>query len=241
MTRLPVIGITPEEMDERGNMILPRQYADAVAAAGGVPVILPIWQAPAQALLAFCDGLILSGGSDVDPALYAGDGHPAIYGVDRVRDDAEIALLRLALLRHMPVLAICRGMQLVNVALGGTLHAHLPDLADATVAHRAEPYGGVQHPIHVEPGSRLVSITGECFEPTISWHHQAIDRPALGLHVTARAADGCIEAVEMTDAPLCLGVQWHPELTAASDASQQCLFDALVAACDQRLQTPRRR
>ena len=149
MAARPIIGITPEELDARGNIILPRAYADAVARAGGLPLILPIWQGAAAALLAHCNGLILSGGSDVDPARYGGDAHPAVYGVDRVRDDEEIALVRLAHARGIPTLAICRGLQVLNVALGGTLHPHLPDLPRGDVAHRAEPYGGVTHAIFV--------------------------------------------------------------------------------------------
>ena len=229
----PIIGITPEELDARGNIILPRAYADAVARAGGLPLILPIWQGAAAALLAQCDGIVLSGGSDVDPAHYGGDAHPAVYGVDRVRDDEEIALVRLAHARGIPTLAICRGLQVLNVALGGTLHPHLPDLPGGDIAHRAEPYGGVTHAIEVVPETRLAAILGAQGEPPISWHHQAIDRVAPELRVVARASDGCIEAVECAEHPWLLGVQWHPELSAAADPAQQRLFDALIAACKQ--------
>lgn len=120
----PVIGITPEAMDARGNIILPCEYADAVAVAGGVPLIRPVWQALPEDLLAVCDGLILAGGSDIDPVLYDGAYHPTVYAIDRVRDNVEIALVHLALRQGLPTLAICRGMQVVNVALGGhALHA----------------------------------------------------------------------------------------------------------------------
>ncbi len=227
----PIIGITFEEIDARGNMILPRAYADAVARAGGLPLCLPVWQAPPGALLALCHGLILAGGSDVDPALYGGPAHPAIYGIDRTRDDAEIALVHLAVAAQMPTLAICRGAQIANVALGGTLHPHLPDLAaewGSALAHRAEPYGGVTHAVTIEPGTRMAAILGSGDEPSVSWHHQAIDRLGNGLRVAACAADGCIEAVELPAHPWFVGVQWHPELSAATDTAQQRLFDVLI-------------
>lgn len=229
-----MIGITPEERDARGNIILPSEYVDAVARAGGLPLILPIWQGEAAALLALCDGLILSGGSDVDPALYNGAAHPTVYGVDRTRDDAEIALVHLAVAQGLPVLAICRGAQVTNVALGGTLHAHVPDVYNGTPAHRAEPYGGVTHTVEIVAGTRLAEIVGAGSAPSVSWHHQALEKVAPGLRVMARAADGCIEAVELVDHPWYFGVQWHPELTAAADPAQQHLFDALISACRAR-------
>jgi putative glutamine amidotransferase len=235
LSRRPVIGITPEELDARGNIILPREYADAVARAGGLPLILPIWQGNPAELLACCHGLILAGGSDVDPALYGEEGHPAIYGVDRVRDDAEVALVHLALAQQMPTLAICRGAQVLNVALGGTLHAHLPDLPGSTIAHRAEPYGGVTHAVALESGTHLARILGAGGGAPVSWHHQAIDRLGTGLRVAAHADDGCVEAVELPDHPWFVGVQWHPELSAGQDAVQQHLFDALVEACRERV------
>ncbi len=172
----------------------------------------------------------------MDPALYGGSEHEAIYGIDRLRDDVEIAMVHLAIARGLPTLAICRGAQVANVALGGTLHAHLPDLpatggAHRTVAHRAEPYGGVTHPVMVEEGTLLAASLGEQGFPPVSWHHQAIDRIAPALRVVARAEDGCVEAVELPDHPWFVGVQWHPELSAAGDAAQQRLFNALIGAC----------
>lgn len=222
-------------MDHRGNIILPSDYARAVAVAGAVPVILPVWQALPEDLLALCDGLILAGGSDVDPARYGGDDHPAVYDIDRVRDDIEIAMVHLALQRKTPILAICRGAQVVNVALGGTLYAHLPDLPGSDLPHRDESNRRVTHAVHIDPTARLAGIMGTSAEPPISWHHQAIDRLAPGLRVAAVAPDGCIEAVEHPDHPELIAVQWRPELNAASDPAQQRLFDALTEACRARL------
>jgi putative glutamine amidotransferase len=134
----------------------------------------------------------------------------------------------------VPTLCICRGIQVLNVALGGTLIEHLPDEVGDTIAHRVPPRNPTQHPIRLEPGSRLADIIGQAEATTTSWHHQAIRRPAAGLDVVAHAPDGTIEAVEMPDHPWLVAVQWHPELTAANDPGQQRLFDALVKAVIDR-------
>lgn len=228
--RRPVIGITAEGRDSKGNTILPGEYTDAVTRAGGLPVILPPWDNDAAALLDRLDGLILAGGGDMDPTHYGGSAHPAIYEVDAERDLFEMTLARRAAIEGLPTLGICRGAQVINVALGGTLHAHLPDLQPAAVAHRDDPPAYLPHPVRVEPGSRLALILAEDIVSPLSWHHQAIRHVALRLTVTARAGDGCIEAVEMAGHPFCLAVQWHPEMTAATDSAQQRLFDALVEA-----------
>lgn len=213
--------------DER-SALLPAAYAEVVVAAGGVPVLLPpIMPEPvaqaAAAVVAGIDGLVLTGGSDVDPAHYDAAAHAETDAPHTARDDWELALLRAALDADLPVVAVCRGAQLVNVARGGTLHQHLPEvLGDET--HRPElgTYGKVD--VIVEAGSRLAEILGEA--PDVRCHHhQAIDR--LGEHVVvcARAADGTIEAVELDDQRFAIGVQWHPEETRDSR-----LFTALVAA-----------
>ncbi len=130
----------------------------------------------------------------------------------------------------MPTLAICRGIQVVNVALGGTLYEHVPDVFGKAVPHQADPPGPVAHDVEVEPGSRLENVLGtrRCSVP--SHHHQAVRDVAPGLLVTARASDGVIEAIERPDHPWFIGVQWHPELSAADDPIQQRIFGALVAA-----------
>jgi gamma-glutamyl-gamma-aminobutyrate hydrolase PuuD len=211
--------------------LLPAAYAEVVAAAGGVPVLLPpIMPEPvteaAQAAVAGLDGLVLTGGSDVDPARYDSAAHEETDAPHTVRDDWELALLRAALAVDLPVVAVCRGVQLLNVARGGTLHQHLPEVV-GDVTHRPEmgTYGKVA--VEVEPGSRLAEILGAA--PDVRCHHhQAIDR--LGDHVVvcARAHDGTIEAVELSDQRFAIGVQWHPEETRDSR-----LFAALVVAAQR--------
>jgi putative glutamine amidotransferase len=236
LTERPVIGITPEGLDARGNILLPRAYTDAVVRAGGLPLLLVPWGGDAAALLARVDGLILAGGGDLDPALYNGDpAHPAVYEVDPERDQFEIALARLAAAQEVPLLGICRGLQVINVAFGGTLHAHLPDVLDGSVAHRGQPPAYVPHPVFLDPATRLACLMEQMLSVCpLSWHHQGIDIPAPNLAVEAIADDGSIEGIELSGHPFYFGVQWHPEMTAASDATQQRLFDGLVRAAGWR-------
>ena len=226
----PVIGITTYGRDERGRYTLPSEYVDAVQRAGAVPVLVPPVVEHAARYLELVDGIVLAGGGDMDPAHYGGDAHETLYGVDRARDALELALARLIVERRQPTLAICRGMQVLNVALGGTLIEHLPAAVGEQVLHRAPPREPVPHAVQVKPGSRLAQVAGLVECAPMSWHHQAIREAAPGLEVVATAPDGTIEAVELKGHPWLLAVQWHPELTAARDPAQQRLFDALVAA-----------
>lgn len=187
-------------------------YGDAIMAAGGIPLLLPCAAASVE-VLSRCDGLVLTGGADVDPARYGADPHPKVYGVDGRRDEVELALLRHALDLGMPVLAVCRGMQLLNVAFGGTLVQHL-DANDLDVHAAWEQR--VDAPVHTvifTPGSAAAHCFGGALAVN-SLHHQAVDRLGDGLVATGRSSDGTIEAVERPGRPL-LGVQWHPELLAA--------------------------
>lgn len=194
------------------------------------------WLAGAEDLLAICDGLLLAGGGDIAPNRYGSAGHPAIYEVDEARDAGELALLHAARAANMPILGICRGAQLINVALGGTLIEHLPD--STSQPHRAEPSGGILHDIRITGASKLYRVLQPAEhlgdEPLVtsatSWHHQAIGRLADGLVVTATAADGTVEAIESPSDAWLVAVQWHPELTAATDPIQQRLFNAFIAA-----------
>jgi putative glutamine amidotransferase len=213
-----------------------RRYLDAVLRAGGEPVTLaprPLTDAEAQTLLARFDGLVLMGGSDVDPALYGQEHHRETYGVDRRNDEFEIALCRAAATLELPVLALCRGMQVANVAFGGTLHQHLADVpGSVAVAHGPDgfpkPKEGVEHPVDVAAGTLLAkALDGHGTPAAVSYHHQAVDRLGSGFVASAWAPDGHVEAMERERGWfVCL--QWHPEDTAPLDPRQQRLYDAFV-------------
>ncbi len=190
-------------------------YVRSVEAAGLAPVVVPPLDSPeaARTILAGCDGLILTGGEDVDPARYGAPAHPK-GGPPNVRRDAtELALFDEARARRLPVLAVCRGIQLANVALGGTLIQDIPSERSGSMVHDQEADPGQRtHAVSVVPGSRLALALGATALDVNSYHHQAVDRLAHGLVVTAIAPDGIVEGVEASDADWWMvGVQWHPE------------------------------
>lgn len=229
----PILGITTYAPRENlARFHLPVEYVHSVRRAGALPWLIAPGESRLDELLERLDGLVLSGGGDLDPAHYDGDGaHPMLYGIHRERDAMELELARRALERGLPTLGICRGCQVINVALGGSLIEHLPDEVGDDLAHRGEgPGTSSLHPVELERGSHLARIVGGLSAQTSSSHHQALRRVAEGLEIVARAPDGTIEAVERRDHPFYLAVQWHPEETAATDPSQQRLFEALAAA-----------
>ena len=209
-------------------MAVGRKYLEALRRAGAEgAVLLPDAESADRLaeVLARFDGLLLLGGGDVDPAAYGADERsPELRGVRPEHDAFELAALRAALALDLPVLAICRGHQVLNVALGGTLHQHITD-GETTVAH-----GGHLHAVTLDDGSLAAVAMGTTCPTGSSQHHQAVDRLGAGLVVTGRAHDGVIEAVELPGRWV-VGVQWHPEDTAAEDRAQQGLFDAFAAAC----------
>ena len=154
--------------------------------------------------------------------------------VDAERDSTEIELTKNIVEMQLPMLNICRGVQVLNVALGGSLIEHLPDEVGEEIIHRLPIRSAASHEVEIEPGSQLAQILAQTEVTAASWHHQAIRQVAPGLRVVARAADGTIEAVEMPGHPWLIGVQWHPEMTAEQDSTQQRLFDALVQVAAQR-------
>jgi putative glutamine amidotransferase len=211
---------------------LPRAYFDAVRRSGGEPVLLdpaPIESGEADALLARFDALLLTGGPDLDPAGYGEVPHPETYGVDPVADEFETTLARAAIERSSRTLAICRGIQVLNVALGGDLYQHIAD--EPGVAPHGQPGDLDAHLLHdvgIDEGSLLARVLGKGEARCSCHHHQALARLGDGLHVTARSADGIVEGVEVDGAPM-LAVQWHPEDTAGDDPVQQRLFDWLCS------------
>jgi putative glutamine amidotransferase len=224
----PLIAVpgrrTPEAKGLRTEAVAAgERYLDAVRRAGGEPAIVaPTADADRlAATLARFDGLLMLGGGDIDPHRYgAAQVREEVRAVDPRQDAFEEGALRAALALDLPVLAICRGMQLLNVAFGGSLHQHIED-------HRF-----VHHEVTIDPGSRLAAIGGRR-QIGHSVHHQSIDRLGDGLVVTAHADDGTVEGIELPDRWV-VGVQWHPEDTAAADLAQQRLFDAFVAECARR-------
>lgn len=231
----PVIGITTYGRNDENRFHLQATYVESVRRAGGYAVLLPPGDPDIGGLLARLDGLILAGGGDIDPARYGGQQHETIDRVDPERDEMEIALARQLVDSGQPALCICRGTQVLNVALGGTLIEDLPSMVGEQVLHRAQPPGTVYHDVAVEAGSQLAAVMGQTTVTPASWHHQALRQVAPGLKVVAHASDGTIEAVEMPGHPGLLGVQWHPERSAATDATQQRLFDHLVESARQRV------
>src|SRR5258708_27435625 len=173
----PVIGITTYGRDDNKRFGLPAVYVDAVRRAGGIPILIPPGEPALTELLNLLDGVILSGGGDIDPQRYAGTRHETIYMLDPERDGSEIDLARILVNQDMPVLGICRGTQVLNVALGGTLIEHLPDSVGEEVLHRAPPRLPVAHDVTVAPGSPLAAIIGQTSVNPTSWHHQAIGQP----------------------------------------------------------------
>jgi putative glutamine amidotransferase len=230
----PVIGIPTSTKDENGRVGLPAGYVDAVRRAGGLPILVPPGERRLDVVLGLVDALLLPGGGDVDPKLYGGSDHPTLYGIDADRDSAEVRLARHAAESGMPLLGICRGAQVVNVALGGTLIEHLPDTVGEDTPHRAKPKGHIVHPVTLVAGTKLQAFLGAPPRTPSSSHHQAIRKVAPGLVVAALAPDGTVEAVELPSHPWFFAVQWHPEVNAGRDATEQKLFDGLVEAARAR-------
>ena len=236
MPRTPLIGITLDSEDPGGYSRFPwyalrRNYADAVAGAGGLPVLLPHHPELVSATLDPLDGLVISGGAfDIDPALFGTDERHATVICKSLRTEFELALLLGALARDLPVLGICGGQQLLNVALGGTLIQHIPDAVAGALAHEnGAPPDRPGHPVEVVAGTRLAAIVGTGPFPVNSTHHQAVKTVAPGCVVNARAADGVIEGIEVRSHRFRIGVQWHPEFgISPADAA---LFSAFIEAC----------
>lgn len=237
---MPRIGVTMAwaAATERGpaRVTLNEAYVRAVEAAGAVPVMIPPGgnEAAVGAYLDVIDGLVLTGGGDVDPTRYGETAHASVAGVSGERDDMEFAVVRGALERGMPVLAICRGMQVLNVALGGSLVQHIPEAFPGSQHQQtpAEARSALTHDVRLELDSLAARVMGVTGLRTNSMHHQAMGRPGDGIVATGWAADGVIEACELRGRAV-LGVQWHPE-ELAGEREARALFAWIAAEAGAR-------
>jgi putative glutamine amidotransferase len=229
-TRQAVIGVTRcSKLDD---------YVASVEQTGARARVLEVTESPRK-VLAEIDGVLLTGGGDVDPVFYGEERHPSVEDAEPGRDEFEIDLARRAIETRVPLLAICRGAQVLNVAAGGTLVQDIPSAVESDVPHSVqEPKNLECHDIRIEAGSHLSAVLGPhaaaaCSCRVNSRHHQAVGRPGAGLVVSARSADGVVEAIEQPGHPFCIGVQWHPENFWQSGEFRP-LFDAFVLAASAR-------
>lgn len=229
----PVIGISALLYEASRDYRITHSYAEVMTDAGGIPVLLPAAMPPedAEALLPGLDGLLIPGGADVDPLLYGEEPRRELGLTKRSNDVFEIRLIRAARAAKLPILCVCRGEQVLNVAFGGTLYQDLPSQLPESFRHQQTPTDrcDATHSLDLEPGSLLASIYG-CEQLRVnSFHHQAVREPAPGFAVSARARDGVVEAIEIREERI-LGVQWHPEAMALAHPEQRLLFRWLVTA-----------
>lgn len=241
----PLIGITCAEwVREDTGWVYNRIYqpiALGVARAGGLPVLIPtrLEESALRQIYERLDGVLVPGGVDVDPAHYGEERHPKLGLVDAPRDALELALSRWAFEDDVPLFGICRGQQVINVALGGTLVQDIPSQVETHIAHDQtddHPRNRHAHAVEIDPGSRLAQVMGATRAEVNSLHHQSVGLPAPGLCVTALSPDGIVEALEHPGKTFVLSVQWHPEDMAHDEAAMQRLFDAFVAAAKQRME-----
>ena len=230
MSSHPIIGLSTYGRNEEDRYDLPGAYVGAVRASGGVPLLIPPGEREWRRILPLLDALILTGGGDIDPQCYGGVSHPTVYNVDAERDRTELELARHVLEEDLPVLGICRGAQVLNVAAGGDLFAHLSDHYGDTISHRVAPRDPVPHDVTLDVNSRLYGVVNSIHFSSQSWHHQALREIPGVFKPVAWAPDGVVEAIEMPQHPFLIAVQWHPELSVPGDAVQERLFGGVVEA-----------
>lgn len=241
MSKRPLIGITAFETKHLRPPHAPlyatgQRYVRAIEDAGGLPVILSpaLTNETLRAMFERLDGLLLSGGGDIDPAIYGEEPHASIWGLDMNRDRAELAMAKWAADAQTPLLCICRGTQVLNVALGGSLVQDIASMVPEALTHMYDeetmPREAVAHPVKVEADSLLASLIQGAQADVNSWHHQSIKRVANDLKVVALSPDGIVEAIELPGHRFALGVQWHPEWLYDRQPEMQRLFAGLVEA-----------
>ena len=234
----PLIGISTSYLHRSNGLDdvrLGQAYVDAVSQAGGVPVLIPssIATEDLPVLVDSLDGLLLSGGGDISIRYFDGVDHPSISREDANRDRTELALTRLFLAKNKPVFGICRGVQALNVAQGGTLNTDIPSQVQSDITHdnpaedSVATRNAIVHEVKLDPNSRLAAITGSTRLQVNSFHHQGVNKAAPGANITGHAPDGTIESIEFPQYTFCLGVQWHPEWLTYQPETQ-ALFKAFV-------------
>ena len=247
----PLIGVTTSEVRRQQlvsqtkhgeppqhEMALGLIYLRAVEQAGGIPLVIPpLQEATIEPLLDRLDGLCLSGGPDIHPSVYGEEENPQLGPTEPDLDSFELAIAKRADIREMPLLAICRGMQNLNVSRGGTLIQHLGDIEDRLEHRQTTPGEVASHPVEVTPGSLLAECLGSTSVEVNSFHHQAVDRLGEGLEIVARAPDSTVEGIEASDRDFCLGVQWHAELLIGAYPEQLDLFEAFVEASAEQVRS----
>lgn len=212
-----------------------QNYAEAIAQAGGLPLLVSNLEPDmADAFAQSADGVLFTGGIDVDPGFYGAEPHPELGIVDPARDHFELALYRAAKARNLPVLGICRGIQLINVAQGGTLYQHVPDLENAIQHEQTDIGGAPSHGVRLEQGSQLAQAFGSNLIRTNSYHHQAVAGLGEDLRVSARSSDGVVEGIESTSEHYVLGVQWHPEMSFQQYSEHFSPFKTFVDRVQER-------
>ena len=215
-----------------GRLQINNPYVESIIQAGGIPLCIPIMQQGIHEVLLKVDGLLLIGGYDINPHYFNEHPHPKIGRIETNRDACDFALLQEALHLNRPVLAICRGLQVLNVLFGGSLYQDIPSQVEGAIQHiqNSSRHEKV-HAVKVLPATKLHSIVGEQLM-TNSFHHQSVKELGEGLVISATTNDGIIEAIEYPQSPFCLGVQWHPEeLAIRNDTASKKLFEAFVTAC----------
>ena len=247
MHRRPIIGIPTQNLQSLGGIpaefppswVMSQRYILTLTAAGAIPWMIPLVgddDATLRGIYDELDGVFLPGGADIDPESYNETRHPLCDRTDPARDQVELAMARWALSDRKPVLGVCRGVQLINLAAGGTLYQDLADEYKGSIKHDYFPFGGkftrdhLAHEVEVVPNTRLAELIGAGAVPVNSMHHQGIRQLGAGLVASAIAPDGLIEAAETADGSFIVGVQWHPEALTDNDARMRKLFDEFIGA-----------
>ena len=232
--RKPLIGLTPLWDKERARYWMFPDYMDCILRAGGMPVILPICDSSndLSTIINMLDGILFTGGPDIEPAEYGSTDDTGTVDVCEKRDAFELPLMRMARNLDIPTLCICRGIQILNVAMGGTVYEDIPAQYPTELLHMQRiPFSKASHIVRIEKGTIMHDLVNSDRIWVNSCHHQAIRRLASGLVVSGTAPDGLIEAVEFPNASFCLGVQWHPERLPQDNSSSKAVFDAFINAC----------